>query len=302
MVLVVILYALFALTFAAGKKALLYGSPLALVCSRTIFTTLLLLPFYFLKNKKIPKLNLKQFWNLLVYSLVTLVSLISASWALLHIASIKVALFYALTPLITALISYLCHNEFLNKYKIGGMIIGLIGIFAIAISGADQASIGIHLPGWPELILTIAVTAYSVGWFLVHPLIAKHNFSPIYINGLSSLIGGLICTLIMIITQTPIPVASSFWIWSSIQVVFSSVICYSLYMHLLKQYSTNLLAFACFLEPIFAAVYGWILLGEVPSVVFCISTILISIGLYLFYIGEITSKKHHDSLFQTYND
>lgn len=302
MILVIVLYALFALTFSAGKKAMMFGSPLGLAWSRTFLTVILLLPFYFIKYKTPPKFNLNQFLTLLAYSCVAVTSFIGANWALLRVSSIKVALFYALTPLITAAISYLFYNESLNKYKILGMIVGLIGILSITISGAESSNVEIHMPGLPELFLAIAVTAYSAGWFIINPLITKHKYSPIYINGIASFISALICTALMVITQTSFPVSPEFWQWAGIQTLFSSIICYSLYMYLLHFYSTNFLAFACFLEPIFAAIYGWILLSETPSITFWIATIIISIGLCLFYKGELTSKEHHDNLFKTYND
>ena len=288
MIAVIILYALFALTFSAGKKALLYGSPLALALGRTMITAAVLLPLYFIRQPAARQLRARQFLVLLLYSLISLTSFIGANWALLHVTSIKVALFYAMTPLVTALISYLLHNETLNHYKIAGILIGMIGIVTITVSSADQTNFVLQLPGLPELALAIAVTAYATGWFIVRPLVTKNGYEPIYINGLASLISATICLALMFLTDDVFPTTAAFWLWTSLQAIFSSVICYSLYMYLLNYYSTNFLAFACFLEPIFAAFYGWILLGETPLAMFWVATLFVTTGLYLFYKGELS--------------
>lgn len=289
MILVIILNALFALTFSAGKKALIYGSPVMLCLGRTAIAAIILLTINFIKNKSFSKLQFNHLILLLAYSLALLISIICGNWALVHVTSIKSALFYAMSPLITALISYLLFNDRFNYYKASGIMIGLLGMLLIATSNTNQAALTLQAPGWPEFILTLAVITYSIGWFLIKPLITKYHYHPFYMNGLASLISCLICIFITIFKQENLPTIFDFWIWTGLQSIVSSVICYSLYMYLLNYYSANFLSFSGFSEPIFAAFYGWFLLQETPSTMFWLATMFISIGLGLFYRGE---KKH----------
>ena len=47
------------------------------------------------------------------------------------------------------------------------------------------------------------------------------------------------------------------------------------------------LTFAGFVDPICAAFYGWIFLGETITPYFILSTVLVFIGLYVFYMEEL---------------
>lgn len=286
MILVIVLNALFALTFSAGKKALMYGSPLMLSFGRTAIAALILLLFNLIKNRSFPKINLSHLMLLLTYSLMLLTSFLCGNWALARVTSIKSALFYAMAPLITALISYLLFHDRFNYYKTIGIIMGFIGMLVIATNNSNQIDLILQMPGWPEFVLGLAVITYATGWFLIKPLVTEDHYNPVYMNGLASLISCLICIPIIIITQENLPLIPAFWIWTSVQAIVSSVICYSLYMYLLNYYSANFLSFSGFSEPIFAAIYGWFLLNEVPSIIFWIATVLIALGLYLFYYGE----------------
>ena len=285
MILVVVMNALFALTFSAGKKALLYSSPLALTLGRTAITAFSLLLFYNLKTQKYPEISTINLFQLFIYSLCLLLSFICGNWALLHVSSIKSALFYATAPLITAIISYLWFNEKFNIYKIAGIIIGLLGIITL---NSDYNSL-ISSFGLPEIVLTIAVISYATGWFVVRPLVTNEHYDPVLINGLASLISCIVCTILIFLTKEIIPTTPEFWFWTSVQALISGSICYSLYMYLLNFYSASLLSFSGFSEPIFAMLYGWLLLGETPTITFWISTILISAGLYLFYLQKQTT-------------
>lgn len=286
MILVIIMNAIFALTFSTGKKALLYSSPLMLSFGRTAVTAIILLSLEFIKNRSFPRINKTNLILLLSYSVTLLISFLCGNWALAHITSIKSALFYAMAPLITATISYFIFKDHFNYYKTTGVIIGLIGMLLICTSNLNQTTLILQRPGLPELILALAVIAYASSWFLVKPLVTKNHYNSIYINGLASLVSSLICLFIIFITKQNIPIIPAFWIWTCLQALISGVICYTLYMYLLNFYSASFLSFSGFSEPIFAAIYGWVLLDEKPLVIFWIATILISIGLFLFYRGE----------------
>lgn len=290
MILVIILYALFALTFAVAKKALLCSSPLLLTWARTGISALCLLPIHYFINRKFEKFNAQDLLYLSTYTVTILITILGANYALVHIPSAKVALIYTFSPLITALISYIVFRTKLTYYQIWGLLLGLIGILAIIFSGNQTIDLSWQAPNLPELSLLIAITAYAGSWFLVKPLVTTSRHSAIYINGLTSGICSIACYLFIYFNHISIPMNSEFWYWATAQAIVSSVICYSLYMYLLNYYSANFLSFAYFIEPFFAAIYGWLLLGEVPSTNFWVASILITLGLILFYKGELVNK------------
>lgn len=291
MILVIILYALFALTFSVAKKALLSSSPLVLAWARTGISALCLLPLYWLRGGKFAKFKSHEVSYLLGYTLSILITVIGANYALVQIPSAKVALIYTFSPIITALISYAMFRTKLSYHQFFGLLLGLAGIITIIFSDNQVVDLSWQAPSLPELSLIIAIIAYSGSWFLVQPLVIKAQYSALYINGITSAITAIVCSFLIVANHTTIPVISEFWYWAFIQALVSSVICYSLYMYLLNYYSANFLSFAYFIEPFFAAMYGWVLLGEVPSTNFWAASILITLGLVLFYKGELATSK-----------
>ena len=48
-----------------------------------------------------------------------------------------------------------------------------------------------------------------------------------------------------------------------------------------------MISFTGFIEPFFAAIYAWILLGETVTASFFVSLCIVGIGLYIFYREEL---------------
>jgi len=77
-------------------------------------------------------------------------------------------------------------------------------------------------------------------------------------------------------------------------VIVSNLICHNLYGFLLKKYSPTLLSFAGFITPIFAALYGWLFLSEAISWQLMLSSLVIFLGLGIFYHDELYSDHDKD--------
>lgn len=291
MFLVVVLYALFALTFAVAKRAIFCSSPLILAWSRSTISALCLLSLYAFKNGKFRKFNLQNTGYLLSYTISVFITILGANYALVQVSSAKAALIYSLSPLITAVSSYFLWHTKLAAKQFSGLGLGLLGVTVMLISTPGVIGLSWQVPNIADYILLIAVITYSIGWFLVHPLITTAKYSPIYINGISSALNAILYGTLLLIQGTSIPLNPEFWWWTAVQAIIISVICYTLYMHLLNFYSANFLAFAYFMEPLFAAIYGWLLLAEVPSTNFWIASGLVTLGLLLFYLGEQKQKQ-----------
>ena len=69
--------------------------------------------------------------------------------------------------------------------------------------------------------------------------------------------------------------------------LISNIICYNLYGYMLKKFTATFLSFAGLLSPVFASFNGWLLLGEKPSPIIFLSTLIVSLGLWVVYQAEL---------------
>ena len=115
------------------------------------------------------------------------------------------------------------------------------------------------------------------------------------ILGGSMLIGALFCLFQSLLTEAwnPIPIYDypnnicPFMLYLALGVVFSNLIGYSLYIQIIKIYTVTFISFAGFVEPLCAALYGWIFLGEAVTVYFFLASVLVFIGLFFFYREDL---------------
>ena len=76
------------------------------------------------------------------------------------------------------------------------------------------------------------------------------------------------------------------WIYTAAAVIVSQLITYNLYAALLEKYSATFLTFAGFIMPFFTAILGWLFLSEEVTLTFYISSLIVFIGLCVFYLEE----------------
>ena len=141
--------------------------------------------------------------------------------------------------------------------KVIGLLFGVGGIFAI-----NAGAAGIHIGLGDILIIGASFcTVFS-------NVTSKKVFAtvePIAATGISQLFGGAVLLLVGILAggkvQTVIPTtASQFGIFAAI--VGASTVSYCLWFLVVKKEALSKLFLIKFTEPLFAAVFGWILLGE----------------------------------------
>ena len=300
MFLVILLYALFASSFPLSKKAFVYISPLTCTGLRGIFAGVILLSFAFYqayKNKrKLSTLNPKERKALLYYTLATAIfSNGLSSWALIHISAVKAAFYYVLAPFVTAIIVFILYREKLSKTEWLGISLGAIGTLPILFSHNSISNTANNLNiNIGDIAILCSVVTYTAGWILIKPIFQNSKISPAKINGFANLIGGgIVFAIGVLVENTKIPSLSNLYFWNIFfwNAILCIVLCYTLYMYLLKKYSPTFLALASLVEPLFAAVYGWILLNETIDHTFLIALICVSLGLYIFHKDELKLEK-----------
>jgi drug/metabolite transporter (DMT)-like permease len=310
---------LLASTFTLGRAVVHYASPIFFIGIRMMFGGSLLLGFVYFFNKKNWKFLRKDiffYFQLMFFHIY--ISYLGEFWALQYISSAKACLLYNLSPFVTALFSYYMFSEKLSGKKWFGLIIGLLGFLPILLAQVPQENIAGHFGSLslPELALIISGCSTSYAWLLIKKMI-QNGYSILMLNGIamtsagflafltSLLVDGLPHVYCCAVPQDALSVSLTtilgtqeigflmFILYLVALILIANVICYNLYGLLLRQYSATFLSFAGFTTPLFAALWGFLLLGESIGTSFFVSLAITFIGLYLFYTEELTSRVEH---------
>lgn len=308
MYLVIFMEMLFASTFTIGKAVLQYLNPIFFIGLRmTIAGAILLAWLYFFKREKffIKKEHWFLFLQIIIFHIY--VAYVFEFWALKYLSSFKTAFLYNLSPFIAAIFSYLFLSEKICLKKWLGLLIGFSGILLVMINGqsSQEASKSAFLfLSWPEISLLTAVASAVYGWVVFKKLGQVGGYSSLMINGFGMLCAGILafitsffiegssCCVGDIKNLFSLPTTDLFAALGHtlLLIVISNIIGYNLYGYLLKKYSVTFLSFSCTITPFFAALFGNIFLGEVPNLMFFLSSGLVVIGLYIFYMQELKLK------------
>lgn len=293
--LVILLCALYGSVFVFGKLTLEYAPPLFVTASRMLVagSLLLFVQYYFNRSEFYFR---RQHIGPIFLIALTSIYLTNALefWGLQFMEAGKACFIYSFSPIATALLSYACFAERISPKKWLGLLMGVVGFLPIlmADSSTENASGGsILFLSYAELAMLGATITCALGWIVMRHLIKKTAYPAMMANACSMLLGGGFALLHSLLTEDwyPTPV-EDFWPfihWLTILTLVSNIISYNLHAQLLKIYTATYLAFAGLSQPFFAALIAWILLGEVESLYFWLSFIVVSIGLYIYYREDL---------------
>ena len=201
--------------------------------------------------------------------------------------------------------AYLMISERLTKRQWVGLIIGFLGFIPILVSHDVGEKVTRHFGflSIPELVLIIGVAAAAYGWIVTKYLLTERSYSPLMINGMGMLGGGIMSFLSSIplegwppqlILVSGSATLTPFWYSFSMMlfllfslILIGNVISFNLYAVLLRKYSTTFISFSGFTVPLFTATMDWLLWGQLVSTGFIMTTVIVIIGLFLFYQDEL---------------
>jgi len=294
--LIVFLQALFALIFPLGKMSLEYAGPFFLVGLRMIIAGIILLIYQFFADRKHFVFYKKDFMRLILLALFNIYITNSFEfWGLQYLDSGKACFIYNFTPFVDAMISYFMFSEKMTFKKFLGLTIGFIGFLPIIkLQGGGEAQLP-HI-GWfsmAELAVIIAASTMAIGWIIMRTFSRNPDYSIVTVNALSMVLGGAMSMIhsgfVESWSPTPYKTGTFFHMITLTLVIafLQNIVCYNLYAWLLRRYSSTLISFIGFTGPLFAALFGWIMLGEVVTKDFYLAGIIVSIGLTMYYQEEI---------------
>lgn len=291
MFLVIILYALLALTFILAKNAVQYSSPCFLIGFRMIIAGVCLLGYYKLRYKKQAIVHSRDIWLFVKTSFFHIYcAFVLEFWALQYLTALKTNIIYASTPFLSALMSHWLLNERLNWQKVTAITIGFCGLLPVIFttSTTQELSMEIGRVSVPEIVLFIAVISSLYAWFLVKQLMDK-NYQLSFINGFTMLTGGVLSMLTSCVVEDVWHAVSdwpAFLWWIALLIIAANLCFYNLYGWLLHTYSITFITFAGFLCPLFGVLYEWLFMGGIITWHYYVSIASITVGLTLFYLQE----------------
>lgn len=296
LLLMVFMFAAWSSIFSLGKLALIHSPPIFLTSARMLLAGCILLIYLFLKKREAFKLPLKQYLSIAVLAVFSIyLTNIFEFWGLQHLSAAKTSFIYSLSPFLSAFFSYIHFGERMNNRKWIGMLLGFTGFIPVfALQTGNEGLIGGLLGfSWAELAIVGATLCSVYGWVLLRLLVKDNSISPLMANGSSMLIGGIFALIhsFFIDSWNPLPIEKGFVgdvaIGLAIMTFISNILCYNLYGWMLKRYTATFLSFVGLLSPLFASLNGWVFLGEKPSWIICMSTAIVSLGLWIVYQAEL---------------
>lgn len=289
------MYAVWSSVFTFGKMALVFSTPLFLTGSRMILGAALLLGYIALRKRSDFKMEKKQWFSLFLLGFFSIyLTNILEFWGLQYLSAAKTCFIYSLSPLFTALLSYVHFKEKINGKKWLGLGIGFVGILPVLFTQTGSESLfGSDFLSMPTIAIMVAVLSSVYGWILLRVNLKNTSVSPLMANGTSMLFGGAIALIhsFFIDSWNPLPIATGhtghvMGIVMLMTLLFN-VLCYNLYGLMLRKYTATFLSFIGLLSPVFASLSGWLFLGEPLSWTILLSTGIVSSGLSLVYYAEL---------------
>ncbi len=298
MILVVLLYAVLALSFTLAKAGISTAQALFLVSVRMIAGGLVLMPIYLFRRRPALKSTMMMrdivdFVQVILFHIY--LSFVPEFWAMQYLSSIKVNIMYATTPFITMILAYFLYKEKMTIFQFFGSIIAFGGLLPLMSRSDDFCLADMFAFELPEWVLLAGICSAAYAWFVIKRLMNR-GYSLLLINGISMLIGGFM-SLATWYAVRPVGVPAvynmnAFIINITAMVLLANIFVYNLYGWLLRTYSVSLMATAGFLSPIFGAIYGNIFLGESLGWQHLVSIACIAVGLYLFFYKGLSSQQN----------
>lgn len=199
------------------------------------------------------------------------------------------AVLNASVPMLSGVIASLFFNDKLSRKQLLGLMIGIVGvvilmsehfvtIFASGASSGESGSLGAQL--WPMLIALFACVGYAVGANITRNYL--EHLSPISITAGSLVIASLV---MLPITFYSFPYGQSISVKAWVSVicigVLSTAIALIFMNQLIKSIGPVRATSITLVIPIFAIIFGYILLGESLDIFAIVGSIVILFGTYL---------------------
>jgi len=281
--LLLILSAIWGSAFIAIKLSLEYFAPVSVASYRLIIASIFLLIFYIIGQYK-TLLSKKDLLMLIFVGVVgNFLPFYLISWSEQFIQSSTAGILMGIGPILTLVLShFLTKDDKINSVKLISIIVGFIGvlfIFEIDSLFSFQSSNSLQLIS--KFLIIIAALGYMISNIVAYNTL-KHidSFS---ITFFATLFGALISIPFLIFSEFNQP--SYFSIKSILPIlylgIFPTALAFQLRYHITKTSGPVFLSYVAYLIPIFALIWGFILLSEKIYFSSIVGITLILIGVFI---------------------
>ncbi len=228
------------------------------------------------RNDKIQAPKLKSIGGFVLIGLFSIILHYTCTYVgLSSTDSSKTALIKQLGSLLYVCFAFLFFkNETFNIWKIFGALLGFIGIIAI-----NYSSNGISFSVGDVLIILASLCTVVSG--ILSKKILSNN-SPLWVTGISQLSGGAVLMIVAFVLGARFLTFNWYSFCVFLYICTASMIAYILWNYILKTSDLSYMFIFKFSEPLFACLFGAILLKEnIFKWQYLIAFVLISTGIIL---------------------
>ena len=280
-----ILSAIWGSAFIAIKISLNYFSPVSVASYRLIVASIFLLIFYIIGKYK-TSLNRTDLIMLLFVGVVgNFLPFYLISWSEQHIQSSTAGILMGVGPILTLILShFFTKDDRFTYYKLISISIGFIGVlFIFEIDTLFNFGTANSLQLFSKFLIIIAALGYMISNIVAYNTL-KHidSFS---ITFFATLFGALISVPFLLYSETIQPSYINFSALLPILYlgIFPTALAFQLRYHITKTSGPVFLSYVAYLIPIFALIWGFVLLSEE---IYLNSIIGITLILFGVYIGK----------------
>ena len=280
-----ILSAIWGSAFIAIKISLNYFSPVSVASYRLIVASIFLLIFYIIGKYK-TSLNRTDLIMLLFVGVVgNFIPFYLISWSEQHIQSSTAGILMGVGPILTLILSHFFTKDDRFTYsKLISISIGFIGVlFIFEIDTLFNFGTANSLQLFSKFLIIIAALGYMISNIVAYNTL-KHidSFS---ITFFATLFGALVSVPFLLYSETIQPSYINFSALLPILYlgIFPTALAFQLRYHITKTSGPVFLSYVAYLIPIFALIWGFVLLSEE---IYLNSIIGITLILFGVYIGK----------------
>jgi len=189
------------------------------------------------------------------------------------------ALLYALTPMFVLVLAAWRLGERITFWRTTGIVIALGGVVVVLLEKGIVLQPGQFLG---DILVLVAVVAWAYYTVLGKPLIKKYGAMVVTARAMTY--GTLLFLPIGLYSVAdfhPAAVAADAWLGLLYCAIMTSVIAYSLWFWALKFIDASQVAVFNNIQPVVAAFFAWVLLGEPLTATFVVGGVLVLIGVII---------------------
>jgi drug/metabolite transporter (DMT)-like permease len=238
-------------------------------------------------------------WLLLMALCEPVLYFLLETHALRFTTSAAAATIVALLPLVIAVAAYYLLRETVTARLWRGLAVTLVGTLLLTVGGeaTDQAP-----RPWLGNLLEALAMLTAVGYTLLVKHLSRY-YPPLFLTAVQTWLGGLLLVPSFLLPGNGSPAALSGSAWLGLLYLGSlvSVGAYFLYNHALSALPASRVAVTTTLIPVFAALFGWLLLGETltllqtGAMLLVLTGVCYSQGLEFTWRGRIPIGQYPDN-------